>query len=233
MEQSATKLQQMSQQEIETKAAILTEKEQAAYKIIAEVPTVIETGEHYTFALQYLKMIKDRMVEVEEFRVSLTKPLNTALKSLNNRFKKISVPLELARTELDKRCAKFRYEDAEKTREAQEQENARMVEAILKAVDEGKDVTEVTSPEVIKSVTELTPDVGIGFQKVWRYWMDCDSTINSEMDKWPRIIRENSVMLEIPDKYWILDFAAVGKDIRAGLQVPGFSAKQEEVSKNI
>ena len=232
MNSDAQTPQPMHPNEILTRAAILEEKELIAQKIVAEVPMVIETVEHYTSALQYLRMIKDRQKEIEEFRELLMRPLLDATTKLRERFKKFTDPLEMARADLDRRISKFREAEADRVRIAQEEENKKAIEAVLKITEEGGDVTQIAIPEEVKSVMSQAPDLGIGFQKVWRYWMDYDCAINSTLNKWPRITRENSNTLEIPNKYWVLDFAAVGKDIRAGKTVPGFSAKQEEVSKN-
>ena len=82
----------------------------------------IENAEQMTQATDFLGQIKARQKRIEELRLSFTKPLNEALRNINNEFKKASEPLEAVEKVVKAVMTAYHNAEAEKIRKAQEKE---------------------------------------------------------------------------------------------------------------
>ena len=120
----------------------------------------IKTAEHMTEATDFLGQIKARQKRIEELRLSFTKPMNEALRNINNEFKKASEPLERIERAVKMEMTKYHNSEAEKIRKAQEKEAEKQRKEFEKEQErkrkeiEKSNLTKKAQKEAIKEVKQ-------------------------------------------------------------------------------
>lgn len=180
---------------------------------------VIKTAEEMASATDFLGQIKARQKRIEELRLSFTKPLNEALRNINNEFKKASEPLdkierqvkmimtdyhnkeaERIRKEQAKIAEKQRLEfEAEQERKRQEIADSNLTKKAQKeAIKEIKQEEFVATPTVVQEKTVASDQGKVTFKSVWKY----------------EVIDEQ----QIPREYLKVDEVALNKAVKLGVR---------------
>jgi hypothetical protein len=203
------------------------EKELKLAQIQKDVSNMVKTGSEITIktaedmsqATDFLGQIKARQKRIEELRLSFTKPMNEALRNINNEFKSASDPLEKIERAVKAVMTAYHNLEAEKIRKAQEKEAEKQRIAFQKEQDkkrkelEQSNLTKKAQKEAIKEVNQeefvakptieqektVKSDSGssVTFKSVWKF----------------RGVTNISI---VPVEYLKVDEVAVNKAIRAG-----------------
>lgn len=177
-------------QDVITVAPIETKKIGVELKkaniILKEVMQIkIKTGEENRKAVEFLKEIKKQLKEIEIKRKSITVPLDTAKKSVQQLFKPVLEEYLKAERIIKRSIVTFqeeqeriRIEQEEKLRKQAEQEEVRknkLIDArILKAEEQGKDEKVEELKEIKKNISVQAPILapvekikGVSFVEKW------------------------------------------------------------------
>jgi hypothetical protein len=97
-------------------SALLEQQAQSMLAMVTNYP--IEDDESYGFAGEELRGIKARQKSLEESRTAITGPMNTALKAVNDLFRKPAALLDQAEAAIKKSMIAYTNKVAEEAREA-------------------------------------------------------------------------------------------------------------------
>ena len=161
---------------------------------------IVSSADDVRDASVFLKRVKDSIKGIDTFRLSLTKPLHEAKKSLDERFRELTNPLKQAEYEVSSKIVSWkRKEDA---RIAEIERRRKIQEAHVEKGHEIKTaIEEITmQPNTLNHAQ---------FRKVWVFTVTDFS--------------------KIPDKYKVIDRVAVNNAIRNRVRnIEGIKISQEE-----
>jgi hypothetical protein len=161
-------------------------------------------------ASEWLVRFRKKRKDVDEqFDVPI-KGLKAEVKQLQDQRDKLTAPLSQAEARLSSEILAYRQKQQAAAAAAQAKLNAQHERKIEKAIEKGKDVADIAPPvQVAAPAKSVQTDAGgVTARKVKKH----------------RIVDESL----IPDTYWIVDEAKVGKAVRAGIEVPGVQVWDEE-----
>lgn len=110
--------------------------------------------EDQEFAAQVLREVKEKYTELEKKRTSITKPMNVALREVNNLFRPIKEALERGEKLLKRKIADYQLE--------QEQRNTAALQAAAAAAEPEEAQEALAEVEVVESPK------GVNVRYVWR-----------------------------------------------------------------
>lgn len=153
-------------------------------------------------ASQFVKKVSDKIKEIEEKRLSFTKPLNESLNAINTTFRELSIPLASAKTIVANKIISWRR---------MEQERIEKEEARRRAIQEAhaEQGHKVNAPIVMEKPKTTIANMQI--RKIWKF--------------------EVTDISKIPTEYLQINSFAVTTAIREGKrEIPGIKIYQEEIS---
>jgi hypothetical protein len=216
------------------------EKDMKLAQINKDVVNIVKTGQAITIknadqmaeATDFLGQVKARQKRIEELRLSFTKPMNEALRNINNEFKKASEPLEKIERAVKMEMTKYHNTEAEKIRKAQEKEAEKQRKA-WEAEQEKKrqeieqsNLTKKAQKEAMKEIKQeefeakptITQDKtvksdsgsSVTFKTVWKF----------------RVVN----ISKVPANFLKVDEVAINKAIRTGAikQIDGLEIYEEK-----
>lgn len=211
--------------EAETELQLRTE----AGEILAEAKSMkVTTVAELSTATDTVKLIKTIQREAEADRVTMTGPLNAVLKNINDRYKRISVPLKEADDILRRKMSVFQSEQArlerirqdeerkkaaEKAREEAEAQAAKGNEQAAEELEQHADRIEAAPIEVAKSIVSgAATGAKSVLTKRWTFRVKSIAVLSAEH---PELVT--------------VDSAAIRKRIAEGArEIPGLEIYQEE-----
>ncbi len=173
---------------------------------------VITTAEDLKPATDDLSIIAKLKKAMEEKRKEYVKPLQDHVKAVNDTFKKMMEPIEIADQVTRGKILAFQFKQ-KLIREEQEKINALRVEAAKKEMELKGELTEsVNLVEVIPEVAKrTTSDLGSATMK----------------DNWTFQVIDFALL---PDEYKMPDAVKIGKVVRAGLHtIPGVKIENKPI----
>ncbi len=186
----------------------------------------ITTQTDYTQAGEYLKSVKSATKQLDDLRISMTKPLDESKKRIMDFFRKPLDILSRAEATLKRGMLGFQQEQeakrkAEEARlaELQRKEAEKLAKRAEKAEDKGNIARAEELRQQSQDVASITPIVAPTIQKV-------EGATTKKVWKF-EVIDERA----IPREYLIPDLVKIGKMVRAGgdtLQIPGIKIYSEE-----
>jgi hypothetical protein len=178
--------------------------------IYAEGRSILN-DEHVKIATEDLSVISKLGKAIESMRKEYVSPIKDHLKSVNSQFDILTDPLDKADKTTRNKILAYRVEQERKRKEIEEinrmREEAARKEA---ALNEGV-ITESAAPVPVPEAQPKTvhTDMGnLGTQKVWKFEVE-------DFEK-------------LPNEYKVADLVKIGKVVRAGVNIPGVKAWQEE-----
>jgi hypothetical protein len=223
----------MKEQQLASEADLL---EQQANKMI------VATQDDVAAATNLLSIIKTSEKALEEQRTFLVKPLNDHVKTINNRFKLYSQPLERATTVLKNKILHFnremqrlREEELAKRRKAEAEERARQeaearrireeaeAAAAAEALATGKpyEAPVIETPQFVAPPAP-PPAPSYQVQKTVR----ADLGTATAKKKWTYEIEDENL---IPREYMTADLKKIGAVVKAGIRnIPGVRIFEED-----
>lgn len=114
----------------------------------------IRSEEDQSFAAEILREIKVKHEEVEKKRTSITKPLNQALREVNNLFRPLKQALEKSEKLLKYKIAEYQQE--------QEKENARRL------IEAAQSDSPEEAQEALSSIQSTTSPKGVNVRYKWK-----------------------------------------------------------------
>jgi len=182
-----------------------------AYSQERAVATIQDAGS----ATNDLTIMSELKKALDGKRKEYLKPLQDYQKSIRDVFESISIPLEQANKVTKDKVLAFKREQERRRQEAEEaarlqREADAAARKVLEETGEiigGQAEAPVVIPDVVS--TQVHADLGTsGITKTWRF--------------------EVTDFAEVPDKYKVTNDVAILKVIRAGGDIPGIKAWQEE-----
>jgi septal ring factor EnvC (AmiA/AmiB activator) len=161
-------------------------------------------------ASEWLAKFRKKRKEIEEqFEVPI-KGLKAEVKQLQEQRDKLTAPLSTAEGKLSNEILTYRQKQQAAAAEAQRKLNAQHERKVEKAIEKGKDISEIAPPvQVATPAKSIQTDAGgVTARKVKKFKIADESLV--------------------PDQYWMLDEAKIGKAVRAGIEVPGVHVWEEE-----
>ena len=161
-------------------------------------------------ASEWLAKFRKKRKEIEEqFEVPI-KGLKGEVKQLQEQRDKLTTPLSVAENKLSIEILGYRQAQQRRAAEAQAKLNAQHERKVEKAIEKGKDISEIAPPVQVAAPAKSiqTEAGGVTARKVKKF----------------KVADEGLV----PDQYWMLDEAKIGKAVRAGIEVPGVTVWEEE-----
>ena len=195
--------------EIQKQEIVEIEAINTSFTLQAERQKIVNQAD-VDFVNIILKHISEQMATIERKRKTFTQPINQSLKEINNTFKELVKPLQLAKNILTQKVMAWRREEQEKIRLeqeriAKEEERRRKIQEAHK--EKGHEVSEpvvMARPEPLRA-TDTTQT-----RKVWRF----------------TIIDET----KIPQEYLMIDAFKIKEAIRDGIRtIPGIRIFQDEI----
>jgi len=208
---------------IETLSKSVDQVDQKELALVQEANSIEVQAQSFTIAndtdmvnaTNLLSVIAKTKKELEEQRKFLVKPLNDHVKSINDRFKAYTLPLDRADTILRKKVLEYRQEQERKRREEEERlrKLAEKEQARLEKKAEKKG--EPAPPPIIVPTLDgpaktVQADLGTASVKqVWTY----------------EIVDEN----QIPREYLMVDEKKIAAVVKAGVRnIPGVRIYQAD-----
>lgn len=187
---------------VQTEAAILTDKA----KEIAKV----EGTEGEARAVEFLAQIKNRLKLLEHERKELTAPMNTALKRLNSRFKRISEPLKGAEDLVKAGIVAYRNSETFKARERERKEAEHKARLAAHAGDIDTVLEAKEQAEAADAPKHVETQSGkMHTRRVWKFEIeDADA---------------------IPREYLVPNESAIRKAVAEGKKINGVRSWSEDV----
>ena len=188
------------------------EYQKQAQEILAHAKAdVVSTPAEEKAATNDLSIISMLKKGIEEKRQEYVRPINEHVKAVNTAFKLLTDPIEQADKLLRDTIGKYRAEQERRRREAEEinrqKEELARREAALNQGEITVDLTPVPVPEA--PVAHVRAEAGtLGTAKVWKF--------------------EVADFVQLPDEYKVPDLIKIGKVVRAGVNIPGVKAWQED-----
>lgn len=161
-------------------------------------------------ASEWLAKFRKKRKEIEEqFEVPI-KGLKGEVKQLQEQRDKLTAPLSVAENKLSVEILGYRQAQQRRAAEAQAKLNAQHERKVEKALEKGKDISDIAPPvQVAAPAKSIQTDAGgVTARKVKKFKVADEGLI--------------------PDQYWMLDDAKIGKAVRAGIEVPGVTVWEEE-----
>lgn len=161
----------------------------------------VQDTESLNQAKELILAIKDLKKCVEDERIKIVKPLNEALRNINNMFKKFTEPLLKADGILSEKILAFNRAEQERVAKEQEKLEKKLQREEQKLKKQGIDIA-LPRPQI-------ESQVDISTRKVikWR-------------------VKDFS---KVPEEYKMLDEVKITKAVRAGLEIPGIEIYEEEI----
>jgi hypothetical protein len=181
-------------------------------QMMFEVPSlVVKTDADELVACDWLARIRLRRKEVQAQFESPIKGLRDEITKLQRQRDDLLRPLAEAEARIDQEIRAFRLRKAQEAAARQAKAEAAYERKIERAISKGLDPIAVPPPPVIAApVKTVKTEVGkVTARKIRKF----------------RIVDPS----EVPDEYWMLDEAKIGKAVRAGIDIPGVQTWEEEV----
>lgn len=179
----------------------------------------------FTDAAVDLILIKEQLTQVNDKRMSITRPMDESKKAIIAFFKPVVLRLEQSERRIKKAMGEWKREEDRKVREAQrlEQERARKREEKLRQeAEEKREAGQEARADILEDRAEAAtpaplapaaPKVeGISTRKVWKF-----EVVDPK---------------QVPDEYKTIDTTKIGAVVRAlknGANIPGVRVWAEEV----
>jgi hypothetical protein len=149
----------------------------------------VTSDEEKEFAAEGLRWVKEQHAELEERRTAITKPLNAALREINNLFRPMKTALEDAERVLKKRIAGYL--------EQKQIDNVRAIEAAASAA------TAAQAETALARVESVEAPQGVSIRYRWVFTIDDADLIPREylepsMVKIGRAVQESDGKVQIP-----------------------------------
>lgn len=192
---------------------MLNEKFEVLTREITELSAAaiaVKSDQDLIDAAVWLAKFRKKRKDVEEqFDVPI-KGLKSEVKQLQDQRDKLTAPLSQAEARLSSEIILYRQKQAAATAAAQAKLNAQHERKIEKAIEKGKDITDIAPPvQVATPAKSVQTEAGnVTARKVKKFKVSDEGLI--------------------PDQYWMLDEAKIGKAVRAGIDVPGVQVWEEE-----
>lgn len=192
---------------------MLNEKFEVLTREITELSAAaiaVKSDQDLIDAAVWLAKFRKKRKDVEEqFDVPI-KGLKSEVKQLQDQRDKLTAPLSQAEARLSSEIILYRQKQAAAAAAAQAKLNAQHERKIEKAIEKGKDITDIAPPvQVATPAKSVQTEAGnVTARKVKKFKVSDEGLI--------------------PDQYWMLDEAKIGKAVRAGIDVPGVQVWEEE-----
>ena len=178
--------------------------------VLSQAQITVKSDGDLVEASEWLAKFRKKRKEIEEqFEVPI-KGLKGEVKQLQEQRDKLTTPLSVAENKLAVEILGYRQAQQRRAAEAQAKLNAQHERKVEKAIEKGKDISEIAPPVQVAAPAKSiqTEAGGVTARKVKKF----------------KIADEGL----IPDQYWMLDEAKIGKAVRAGIEVPGVTVWEEE-----
>lgn len=200
-------------------------EQEAEVQLVEVQKLIIGTSDQYVFANDKLKLVKSRAKELNDLRLSLTRPLDESKERIMNlfrpavdKFKTAEKMIKDAMLEYDREMEKKRAEEEEALRKAAEEERERLEKEAKKIAKNGdldaalalrQQAGEIEDPTVEKDTPKVS---GLAKRKIWKYRI-------TNMDKLPREYM-------IPNHEMLSEFA---RETKGEADIPGVEVYYEEI----
>ena len=177
---------------------------------LSQAQIVVKSDGDLVEASEWLAKFRKKRKEIEEqFEVPI-KGLKGEVKQLQEQRDKLTAPLSMAENKLSVEILGYRQAQQRRAAEVQAKLNAQHERKVEKAIEKGKDISEIAPPVQVAAPAKSiqTEAGGVTARKVKKF----------------KVADEGLV----PDQYWMLDEAKIGKAVRAGIEVPGVTVWEEE-----
>lgn len=164
----------------------LNQFESSASQIVETAKSLqVEKKEDVEFASEFLKKVKDSLKSIDDFRLSITRPLYHAQREVNDRFKELTNPMEEAKDNVTQKIVDWKNEQERKRKEAERR----------KKIQEAHEEKGHETHKEIKTPAKTPKTVGKAQIR----------------ERWDYKVKDFS---KVPDKYKKLDKGKVRKAIR-------------------
>lgn len=174
--------------------------------VMSELPTVIQTDADAEAGNQWLAVIRTKRKRVDDFFKELVKPFQSAVKAHNAKRDEILKPLQDREQTLIRSLTEYRNKKRQEAEEKARREQEKYEKRMAKAEEKGKDVSTVAPPKIVEA--PASTQAGVTYRKITKWAVDDEK--------------------RVPEQYWCLDEAKIGKAVRAGVEIPGIRTWQEE-----
>jgi hypothetical protein len=179
-------------------------------ELTSRLPAKIENDPQFAAASELWKAFANKEKEYQTAYDLKKKPVRELLNTLQLEFNGKVKPLLEAKDKLKAALTRYQIEREEKARLAQQKAIEQHEKRVERAIEKGKDPEAVAPPKqvAIPSSTVATEAGQVAFRTIKKY----------------RIVNPDLV----PNEYWMLDEAKIGKVIRAGGVIPGVESYDEK-----